>query len=145
MADDLVLAGFDGPVATLTIHRPKALNALDAATLAQLAVRIDELAARPDVRAVVLTGAGERAFVAGADIAALQPMDPEAALAFSRLGNRVFRALEQLPVPVIAAVNGFALGGGLELALACDFILASTKAKFGLPEVTLGVIPGFWR
>lgn len=141
--DDLVLLTRDGAVAVLTVHRPKALNALNRAVLAQLSQRIDAIEADASVRAIVLTGAGDRAFVAGADIAELHGMGNDAALAFSRFGSAVFRRLEQLPIPVIAAVNGFALGGGLELALACDFILAGERAKFGLPEVSLGVIPGF--
>ncbi len=143
MIDDLVLRTDDGAIAILTIHRPKALNALDAATLQALGARIEAIEADANVRAVIVTGAGDKAFVAGADIAAMQQMDPEAALAFSRMGNAVFRRLEKLRVPVLAAVNGFALGGGLELALACDVILASSKAKFGFPEVSLGVVPGF--
>jgi enoyl-CoA hydratase len=142
-AVELVRCSRDGAVAVLTIDRPKALNALDAATLAALSRQIDALDGDASVRAVILTGAGDKAFVAGADIAALRDMGHGQALEFSRFGGGVFRRLEQLRVPVIAAVNGFALGGGLELALACDVILASTKAKFGLPEVTLGVVPGF--
>lgn len=141
--DDLVLLTRDGAVAVLTVNRPKALNALNAAVLAGLSARLDEIEADPSVRAIVLTGSGDRAFVAGADIAELQSMGEAAALAFSRFGSAVFRRFEQLPIAVIAAVNGFALGGGLELALGCDFILAGDRAKFGLPEVSLGVIPGF--
>jgi enoyl-CoA hydratase len=131
-----------GAVAVLTLRREKALNALDTATLDELVDRCAEIAADGGVRAVVLTGAG-RAFAAGADIAEMRSHDPVAAEAFSRLGHRATAALESLAVPTIAAVNGFALGGGCELALACDWIYASSKARFGQPEVGLGLIPGF--
>ncbi len=141
--DDLVLHARDGAVVTLTVNRPKALNALNFDVLHALGRRLDEVAADSEVRAVVLTGSGDRAFVAGADIAAMQTMGYLDALAFAQLGNGILTKIEQMRKPVIAAVNGFALGGGCELALVCDVILASTKAKFGLPEVSLGVIPGF--
>jgi len=142
-ADDLVLHARDGAVVTLTVNRPKALNALNFEVLRALGQRLDEVAADAEARAVVLTGAGDRSFVAGADIAAMQSMTYLEALAFAQLGNGILTKIEQMRKPVIAAVNGFALGGGCELALVCDVILASTKAKFGLPEVSLGVIPGF--
>src|SRR5690606_5065834 len=131
-----------GAVALLTLDRPDVLNALDRTTLEALRARVDELARDTAVRAVVLTGAG-RAFAAGADIAAMRPFTPAEAAAFSRLGHDALAALEALPVPTIAAVNGFALGGGCELACACDWIYASAKARFGQPEVNLGLIPGF--
>src|SRR5690606_28781095 len=111
--------------------------------LAGLLDAAKELARAEGVRAAILTGAGEKAFVAGADIAAMKDMSPDEARAFARQGHALGEALEALPFPVIAAVNGFALGGGCELALACDFIHASEKARFGQPEVKLGVIPGF--
>lgn len=133
-------AGF---VATITFDRPKALNALNSATLRELEAALAQVGADREVRAIVLTGAGEKAFVAGADIAEMANMTPSEALDFSGAGHRVFRAIESLPQPSIAAVNGFALGGGLELALACDLVYASEKARFGQPEVGLGVIPGF--
>ncbi|MSP90437.1 MAG: crotonase [Myxococcales bacterium] len=142
-SDDLVLLEREGAVARLTINRPKSLNALNRQVLACLSTRLDLVANDAGVRAVVLTGAGDRAFVAGADIVELQPMDYFAALAFSQAGNAVMAKIEQMRKPVIAAVNGFALGGGCELALVCDVILASKSARFGLPEVSLGVIPGF--
>ncbi len=142
-SDDLVTREDDGAVAILRVNRPKALNALDAATLRRIGERIAEVGADDAVRALVLTGSGTKAFVAGADIAALRDMNPEQASAFSRLGGGVFRQLERLGKPTLAAINGFALGGGLELALGCDVLLAADHAKFGLPEVTLGVIPGF--
>jgi len=138
MSPTLVRSERRGALALLTLDRPP-LNALDRALLCELEARIAELAQGPGVRAVVLTGAG-RAFAAGADIAEMSGMTPSAAEAFSRLGHRVFAALEALPVPSIAAVNGYALGGGCELACACDWIYASAKARFGQPEVNLGII-----
>jgi len=131
-----------GAVALLTLSRPEALNALDVAMLEALEAALAGIAADRDVRALVVTGEG-RAFVAGADIAAMQPMSAADAGDFSRLGQRCFAALEALAVPTIAAVNGYALGGGCELALACDWIYASERARFGQPEVKLGSLPGF--
>lgn len=131
-----------GPVATLTVNRPDKLNALNAQVLTELRRTLLDLSADSQVRAVILTGAG-KAFVAGADIAAMRQMTVSEARAFSELGHSVGTVLESVPMPVIAAVNGFALGGGCELALACDFIYASAKAKFGQPEVNLGLMPGF--
>lgn len=129
---------------TLTINRPKQLNALDAATLTEIAGALELARAQPEeIRAVILTGAGEKAFVAGADIAAMSKLGPAEAREFAALGHRTLNALEALPVVTIAAVNGFALGGGCELAMACDLIYASEKARFGQPEVNLGLIPGF--
>ena len=139
---DLVQLERRGAVALLTLNRPEVLNALDAGTLAALRARTSEIARDATVHAVVLTGAG-RAFAAGADIAAMRKLGPAEAEAFSRLGHAALASLEALAVPTIAAVNGFALGGGCELALACDWIYASTKARFGQPEVNLGVLPGF--
>jgi enoyl-CoA hydratase len=130
-------------VAVLTISRPAQLNALDAATLGDLDARLAELERDGSIRAVVVTGAGEKAFVAGADIKAMAAMSATEARAFAAAGQRVMLRLARLPKPAIAAVNGFALGGGLELALACDFAWASEGAKLGFPEVTLGVMPGF--
>lgn len=140
--DSFVEIKYDGQVGILTVSRPDKLNALSREVLMDLRTAVAELAGRPDIRAIVLTGEG-KAFVAGADIAAMTKMTPAEAREFASLGHEVFDALEQLACPVIAAVNGFALGGGCELALACDFIYASSKAKFGQPEVSLGVIPGF--
>jgi enoyl-CoA hydratase len=131
-----------GQVARLTLNRPDTLNALDQTILLALEAAVGNVANDADVRALVLTGEG-RAFAAGADIEAMSHMDPGEAETFSRLGHRVFASLEQLAVPTIAAVNGFALGGGCELAMSCDWIYASTKARFGQPEVNLGLIPGF--
>lgn len=130
-------------VALLTIDRPKALNALNARTFAEMEDVLEGLAMDRSVRALIVTGGGEKAFVAGADIAEMAQFTPDQARRFSELGHRVFLMLESLPIPTIAAVNGFALGGGCELALACDLLYASEKAKLGVPEVGLGVIPGF--
>jgi enoyl-CoA hydratase len=141
MADEIILA-HDGSISTLTVNRPQSLNALDRVTLEAMRAAIVEVAQRKP-RVLIVTGAGDKAFVAGADIAAMAQMSQAEAESFARLGQGVFAALEDLPLPVIAAVNGFALGGGCELALACDFIHASDKAKFGQPEVKLGIIPGF--
>ncbi len=131
-----------GFVALVTISRPEALNALNSAMLKELKEAFRELACDSDVRAVVLTGEG-KAFVAGADIGEMKDFAPEDALAYSAHGAKAFAAVENLPQPVIAAVNGYALGGGCELALACDIRLASEKARFGQPEVGLGITPGF--
>ena len=130
-------------IALVTINRPTVLNALNEETLRELQGALTEVAGSKEVRVVILTGEGDKAFVAGADIAAMKEMNPAEALAFSRLGHDTLGMIENLHQPVIAAVNGFALGGGLEIALACDFIYASEKAKLGVPEVTLGVFPGF--
>jgi enoyl-CoA hydratase len=130
-------------VATLTIDRPKALNALDRKTLEELEAALDGAATDAAVRAIVLTGGGEKAFVAGADIAAMSKLGPVEARRFAELGHRVIEKLEALAIPTIAAVNGFALGGGCELAMGCDLVYASEAAKFGQPEVNLGLIPGF--
>ena len=131
-----------GSVELLTLDRSKALNALDRLTLEEIIECCERISADQSVRAVVVTGAG-RAFAAGADIAEMRGLDPGQSTAFSRLGHSAMNALESLPVPTIAAVNGFALGGGCELACACDWIYASDKARFGQPEVRLGLIPGF--
>jgi enoyl-CoA hydratase len=130
-------------VGLLRVRRPEALNALNAQVLKELTVFAQEAAANKEIRALVITGAGEKAFVAGADIKAMADMTPAAARDFSTAAQTAFNNIECLPFAVIAAVNGFALGGGCELALACDIIIASEKAKFGLPEVTLGLLPCF--
>ena len=133
----------DGAVAVVTVDRQEALNALDQPTLSELRDRLAELAEDAAVRVVVLTGAGERAFVAGADIKAMSAMDIEQAQAWGELGHETASLLETMPKPTIAAVNGFALGGGCELALACDVRYASTAARLGQPEVSIGIIPGW--
>jgi enoyl-CoA hydratase len=141
-----LLASREGKLAFVTLNRPSKLNALNAALIDELHATVAELCEQsPSERAsvLVLTGAGDKAFAAGADVAEMSEISPEAARAFSERGHRLGRAMEEAPFPVIAQVNGFALGGGLELALACDFIYASDRAKFGLPEVGLGLVPGF--
>jgi enoyl-CoA hydratase len=132
-----------GEVGLLTIDRPESLNALNSQVVSELDEALHELEAKGEVKAVVLTGAGDKAFVAGGDIKEMLTLDVSAARTFSRNGQQMVLYIETMTKPVLAAVNGFALGGGLELALACDFIYASESARFGLPEVTLGVLPGF--
>ena len=133
----------DAGVAVVTIDRQDALNALDVATLTELRDRLREVADDADVRAVVLTGAGEKAFVAGADIKYMSALDPDQAKGWGALGHDAGRLLETMSKPTIAAINGFALGGGCELALACDIRYASTRAKLGQPEINLGIVPGW--
>ena len=133
----------EGVVAIVSVNRPKALNALSSKTVTELLELSTELEMNPGVRAVILTGAGDKAFVAGADIAEMAEMRPREARHFAELGGALMNAIETSDKPWIAAVNGFALGGGCELALACDFIYAARGARLGQPEVTLGVIPGF--
>jgi len=130
-------------VGTLTVDRQPALNALNPPTLREMLRCLREVRREGTLRALILTGAGEKAFVAGADIAAMGKMSVVEAKEMSRLGQRLTSALEDLPLPVIAAVNGFALGGGMELVMACDLAIASEKARFGQPEINLGIIPGF--
>ena len=132
-----------GSIVTLTISRPEKLNALNLDVLVRLGKALTDLESEPDVRVAIVTGAGDKAFVAGADIASMAEMTTVQAKAFSDLGHAVLARIETAHFPVIGAVQGFALGGGCELALACDFLYASEKAKFGQPEVSLGVIPGF--
>lgn len=137
--ENLSVAYADG-IATITFTRERALNALNAATLDDLDAALTEAASA--AQAIILTGAG-KAFVAGADISTMPSMSPAEARTFSARGSALFARMEALPIPVVAAVNGFALGGGCELALACDYIYASERAKFGQPEVQLGLVAGF--
>jgi enoyl-CoA hydratase len=130
-------------IGIVTINRPKALNALNSATLNELRRIIDEARDNHALKALILTGSGNKAFVAGADISEMAEMGPLEAREFADLGHRTFAKLERLEIPTIAAVNGFALGGGCELAMACDLVYAAENAKFGQPEVNLGLIPGF--
>ncbi len=130
-------------LAYITLNRPKALNALNQQLLTELNEAIDMIQNDDTVKAVIVTGSGEKAFAAGADITELKDLDREAAAKQSEFGNAIFSKLGALPQPVIAAVNGFALGGGMELALACDMRFVSTNAKLGLPEVGLGIMPGY--
>ncbi len=134
-----------GTTRIITINRPQVLNALSEQVIAELSLALEALGLpeASGVRALILTGAGEKSFVAGADIAAMATMSVDQAMVFATQGHAVGEMLSNLSIPVIAAVNGFALGGGCELALACDFIVAAQNAKFGQPEVKLGVIPGF--
>ncbi len=131
------------PLAQVTLDRPKVLNALNAEMLDELAAAFDELAADDSVRVILLAGAGDRAFVAGADIGELAALAPEQAQAFAQRGQAVFRRIETLGKPVIACVRGFALGGGCELAMACAMRIAAEDAKLGQPEVKLGILPGY--
>ena len=132
----------DGFVGVITINRPEALNALNTEVIQDLDAVLDSIDLGT-TRVLVVTGAGEKSFVAGADIAAMSTMTVQEAREFSKAGNDVFRKLETLPIPSIAAVNGFALGGGCEIAMACDIRIASDNAVFGQPECGLGIIPGF--
>lgn len=143
MSEPVVLWEDRDAVALVTINRPKVLNALNAEVMESLIALLRERGSRPGLRAIVITGAGDRSFVAGADIAGMASFTAEQAERFAAMGHTLGLTIEALPVPVIAAVQGFCLGGGCELALACDFILAGPKARFGQPEVRLGVIPGF--
>lgn len=132
-----------GHIAKLTINRPEQLNALNKDLLKEIECALYEIKEDNNIFVLIITGAGEKSFVAGADITEMKDMDVYQAIEFASLGQRVFNTIENLPIPVIAAVNGYALGGGCELALACDIVIASKNAKFGQPEVNLGVIPGF--
>lgn len=130
-------------ICIVAIDRPAALNALNTETLTELKAVLSEESKNPETRVVVLTGSGEKSFIAGADISEMREKSISDGIRFSQLGHEVSKLLELMPKPTIAAVNGFALGGGTEMAISCDFILASEKALFGQPEVGLGVIPGF--
>ena len=140
---NILLEQLEAGIWLLTVNRPKALNALNAATLDEIAAAVAKVAADDGARVLLVTGAGEKAFVAGADISEMRDATIEQAREFSEKGMLVMHALEGLPVPVIALVSGYCLGGGCELALACDWILASDTAVFGQPEVNLGIPPGF--
>lgn len=140
---DLILTETNGAVARITINRPDALNALNRGLLRELGAAVEALAGNSSVRIMVLTGAGEKAFVAGADIKEMEALDARGAEEFAQLGHQVMNAIHRAEIISVAAINGFALGGGLELALACDFRIATKNAKLGLPETTLGLVPGF--
>ncbi len=143
MVYENILFEKDGAIAVLTVNRPKSLNALNPATVREIGACVEAVREDSALRCLIITGSGDRAFVAGADISAMVTMSVTEGKTFSALGLGVMRSLETLPIPVIAAVNGFVLGGGTELALACDLIIAADKAKFGQPEINLGIIPGF--
>lgn len=143
MTYENLLVEIENGTAIVTINRPKAMNALNEKTLLELQDIFISFAADDAIQVIVITGSGEKAFVAGADIAAMQPLTALEARQFAKLGHQVMRHIEACPKPVIAAINGFALGGGCELALGCDIRVAAENARFGQPEVNLGVIPGF--
>jgi len=143
MSYQTILFEKEGVVAILKFNRPKALNAINPDVLEEVRAVLDQVERDESIKVLVLTGEGDRAFVAGADIAHMSQLTPLEMRHFSRTGQELLFKLENLSIPVIASVNGFALGGGLEIAMACDFIYASEKAKFGQPEINLGLIPGF--
>lgn len=142
MEFEILNLNIEAGIAVVTISRPKALNALNTQFFNEMDAMVKKINGMPEVKVMVITGEG-KAFVAGADIAEMVDKDQKEGSEFSRLGQNTFRSLEKMDIPVIAAINGFALGGGLELAMGCDFRIASTKAKFGQPEVNLGLIPGY--
>jgi enoyl-CoA hydratase len=143
MSYENIIFKVEDSIATVTFNRPKALNALNSELINEFSNAIDQVALNEDIRVLILTGAGDKSFIAGADVKELATLNPLQARHFSETTHKILFQLEQLPIPVIAAVNGFALGGGSEVALCCDFIYASENAKFGLPEIKLGIIPGF--
>jgi len=138
-----LLTTLDKGIFTITINRPDKLNALNALVMQELDAALDEVYSNDDIKAVIITGAGQKSFVAGADIKEFTGLDVEQGMALAKKGQDVFFKIEQAPKPVIACVNGFALGGGCELAMACHFRIAADNAKFGQPEVNLGLIPGY--
>ena len=143
MSYENIIFETDENVAIIKFNRPKSLNAVNTEVLAELADALNTIEHDSNIGALILTGEGDKSFVAGADISQMVNLSPIQLRKFSRDGQEILFALEELPIPVIACVNGFALGGGTEISMACDFIYASEKAKFGQPEITLGVIPGF--
>ncbi|MBW1720875.1 MAG: enoyl-CoA hydratase/isomerase family protein [Deltaproteobacteria bacterium] len=143
MAYETIIFEIKGAVAVLKFNRPKALNAINPDVLRETNEALSEVEKNKDIKVLVLTGEGDKSFVAGADIAYMVNLSPLGALQFSQEGHALLARLENLPIPVIACVNGFALGGGTEIAMACDFIYASENAKFGQPEINLGIMPGF--
>lgn len=143
MEYETILFETEGEVAVIRFNRPKYLNAINPTVLKEMGDALDRIEVGRQAKVLVLTGAGEKAFVAGADISHMVDLSPLEGRAFARQGQDLLFRLEGLPIPVIACVNGFALGGGTEIALACDFIYASENAKFGQPEINLGIIPGF--
>lgn len=143
MIFETILFEIEGNIAIITINRPDKLNALNTTVVEELRKAIKEIIKNPEIKSAIITGSGEKAFVAGADIAGFKNMDAVSAHELSRKGQALFDRIENSPKPIVAAVNGFALGGGCELAMACHFRLASSNAKFGQPEVNLGLIPGY--
>jgi enoyl-CoA hydratase len=143
MSYENIIFEIEGSIAAIKFNRPKALNAINPAVLADVNDALDKIEADSSIKVLLLTGEGDKAFVAGADIAHMANLSPIQGRRFSRAGQDIMFRLENLTIPVIACVNGFALGGGTEIAMACDFIYASENAKFGQPEINLGIIPGF--
>ncbi|MFH1351701.1 MAG: enoyl-CoA hydratase-related protein [Pseudomonadota bacterium] len=143
MTYENIIFNVEDGIGIIKFNRPKALNAINPDVMIELNDALGKIEADPSIRVLILTGEGEKAFVAGADISHMVTLSPLQIRKFSRDGQEVLFHLERLPIPVIACVNGFALGGGTEIALACDFIYASENAKFGQPEINLGLIPGF--
>lgn len=143
MGFSYLIVSLDDGIETIAFNRPKALNALNSALLEELSAALDAVESDENIRVLVLTGTGDKAFVAGADIKELAGLNALQAKSFAHMGQTVINKIVDLPVPVLAAINGYALGGGLEIALACDFIYAAESAGLGLPETTLGLIPGF--
>jgi enoyl-CoA hydratase len=143
MSYETIISEMEENIAIIRFNRPKVLNAINPKVVEEMKDALEKVAANKAIKVLILTGEGDKAFVAGADIAAMRDFTPLEARAFSRQGQDVLFQLEALAIPVIACVNGFALGGGIEIAMACDFIYAADSAKFGQPEITLGVIPGF--
>ena len=143
MSFKTLVVEIEDSIATITIDRPEKLNALNHTVLSELSELFDQLQDDQTVHGILLTGAGEKAFVAGADLQEIKELDGERAITFARFGQQLFSRIEAFPKPVMALVNGFALGGGCELAMACHLRLASDKAKFGQPEINLGIIPGY--
>lgn len=140
---ETILVETEQHICTITINRPDKLNALNKTVMDELNKAIDEVYNNPDIKSAIITGSGNKAFVAGADISEFQGLSKEQGMALAKKGHDIFFKIERSPKPIVAAVNGFALGGGCELALACHFIIASDNAKFGQPEVNLGLIPGY--
>jgi enoyl-CoA hydratase len=138
-----ILSETEGAICTITINRPDKMNALNAETVRELGIAVEEAIGNADVRGIIITGSGPKAFVAGADIAEFKGLSANGAENMAQAGHNVFNTIEHSPKPVIAAVNGFALGGGCELAMACHIRIASGNAKFGQPEINLGLIPGY--
>ncbi len=143
MSDALVLTEFRNRILVVTLNRPEALNAINNDMLDRLGEVVDRVASSDENAALIITGGGSKSFVCGADIAEMSEFGPSDALSFSQKGHSLLNQIAALPIPVFAAVNGFCLGGGCELALACDLVYASENARFGQPEVSLGLIPGF--
>lgn len=143
MSYQTLLTSLSNGILTITINRPDKLNAINKTVMEELKLAVEEIHRNPEIRSAIITGSGPKAFIAGADITEFMGLSKEEGMAVAQKGHDVFFAIERSPKPIVAAVNGFALGGGCELALSCHFIIASENAKFGQPEVNLGLIPGY--